>query len=765
MSRAEVRHRTAVEIRRRLGWLPWMAAAADRDDPWVERFAADSTLRAGLGPALSRQLATHLYGPEWSPARLAASLRAAGAAERIIAEAVELRAHRVRLLGYGVRELGLRIDWHRDPITGFRWPAQHWGRIDRGLGDGKVIWELNRHQHFLVLAAAAALTGDTAYADEVAEQLAGWIEQNPTGIGIHWIEAIEPALRLLTWLWTLPLTLHAPRFTPELSIRVLRSLVAQARHIAANLSTYSSPNTHLLAEALALFVIGTALPELEAASEWRNRGRAILEREIDVQVGEDGFYREASTYYHAYAVELYLLAVVVAERNDIVLAPTVRRGLERMLEALAWLTRPDGSLPNVGDADGGRTLRLGAPNLMRADELLATGAVLSGRAELRAGLPATGEDAAWLWPDGLERVQRLGVGAAPRGCRHFPQAALAVERRLVDGDERWTLFDAGDLGMLSGAHGHAGCLGVGLYAHGRALIVDRGTNVYNGAPAWRQYFRGTRAHSTVVIDACDQAESAGNFRWATRYTSRILRHIATTDYTLVTAEHDGYRRLSVPLVHERTLLSVGGEYWVCIDRFTGAGTHSGEFLFQLAPGLEIERAGAAVFAAAADASAGLLIVPAGFDEPRSRVEIGATGTGNGWHSDDYGERRPAPTLATTDMLTVPAVRAHVLAPCTRTSHARPAVHSQRLDHGLAITVQSGSTTDLVLCSVMGPRLLAAAGATFVGELLHARLVGDDVRGFLAVKARRLDWNGGVLMRREDPADWVVMDEEHLLERA
>lgn len=763
MSCAEVRHRTAVEVRRRLGWLPWMAAAADREDPWVRRFAADSTARAALASALSRQLAARLYGAEWSPTRLAASLRAAGAAERIIAEAEELRAHRVRLLGYGVRDLGLRIDWHRDPVTGYRWPAQHHGRIDRGVGDGKVIWELSRHQHFLVLGAAAALTGDTAYADEVAEQLAGWIEQNPTGIGVHWVESIEPALRLLAWLWTLPLVLHAPRFTPDLCVRVLRSLVAQARHIAANLSTYSSPNTHLLAEALGLFVVSTALPELEAASEWRNRGRAILEREIDTQVGEDGFYREASTYYHAYAVEMYLLAVVVAERNGVVIAPTVGSGLERMLEALAWLTRPDGSLPNVGDADGGRTLRLGAPNLVRVAELLASGAVVSGRAEMRAGLPATGEEAAWLWPDGLERVRRLGVAAAPRGCRYFPQAALVVDRRLVDGDQRWTLFDAGDLGMLSGAHGHAGCLGLGLYANGRALVVDRGTNVYNGAPAWRQYFRGTRAHSTVVVDARDQAEPAGNFRWATRYTSRIVRHIATPDYTLVTAEHDGYRRLSV--VHERTLLSVGGEYWVCIDRFTGSGTHSAEFLFQLAPGLDIERIGVAVFAVPPDAAAGLLIDPAGFEKPQMHVEIGATSTGHGWHSDDYGERRPAPTLATTDMLTLPAVRAHVLAPCARGPQPRPIVHGQQLEQGLAITVHRGSTTDLVLCSAVGSRLLAAAGATFMGELLHARLVGDDVHSFLAVRARRLDWNGGVLMRREHSADWVVMAEEQQLERA
>src|SRR5262245_17986176 len=105
---------------------------------------------------------------------------------------------------------------------------------------------------------------------------------------------MEPALRLLAWLWALPLVADSQRFTPELSLTVLRSLVAQARHIASNLSLYTSPNTHLMAEALALFVVGTVLPELEAAASWREQGRTLLEREIVTQIGDDGVYREAS---------------------------------------------------------------------------------------------------------------------------------------------------------------------------------------------------------------------------------------------------------------------------------------------------------------------------------------------------------------------------------------------------------------------------------------------------------------------------------------
>ncbi len=769
MSPGELRHRALGATRRRLGWLPCLAAAANRDDRWVARVAADPAARTALPAMLARGLAERLYGPDWSPARLAANLVAAGAADRIVGEADQLRAHRVSLLGYGPRDLGHPIDWHRDPVTGGRWPRRYWGAMTRGESenlDPKIIWELNRHQHFQVLAAAAAVTGDAAYANEVAEQLASWTEQNPTGIGVHWLEACEAAFRLQAWLWALPLVLHAPRFTPELCLRVLRSLVAQTRHVANNLSIYSSPNTHLLAEALALFVIGTALPELGAAAAWRARGQAILEREIDIQVGDDGFYREASTYYHAYTVEFYVLAAVVAERNGVALAPGVRARLECMLEALAWLVQPDGTLPNVGDADGGRTLRLGAPNLRRVDELLASGAALTGRAELGAGLRATGVEAAWLWPDGVDRVQRLGGAAPPRGSREFPDARLAVDRSHVDGDARWALFDAGDLGMMSGGHGHAGCLGIGLYAHGRPLVVDRGTGLYNVAAAWRRYFRNTRAHSTVVIDGVGQAEPDLPFRWATRYRSRLVRHLSTSDYTLVTGKHDGYSRLAAPVVHRRTLVSVAGQYWVCVDTFTGAGTHRAEFLFHLAPDLEVEHADTHLFAAPPEADAGLLVAPAGFDDARPRVVMGATDPIQGWHSDDYGDRRPAPTLVTTDAVRMPAVRVHVLAPCARAGDRRPVVTAERQDDGLAITVRIGGTTDLLLCSASGAGALTTHGLGFTGELLHARLgAAGELGRALAVGARRVTWRDDDLVRTNEPPDWIVLNEERVLEGA
>jgi hypothetical protein len=344
-------------------------------------------------------------------------------------------------------------------------------------------------------------------------------------------------------------------------------------------------------------------------------------------------------------------------------------------------------------------------------------------------------------------------------------ARLAVDRRRVDGDERWALFDGGDLGMLTGGHGHAGCLGLNLYAGGRPLVVDRGTSVYNVAPAWRHYFRNTRAHSTVLIDGVEQAEPERPFRWATRYRSELVRHVATGEYTLITGQHDAYARLVRPVIHRRTLVSVAGQYWICVDRFTGTGMHSAEFLFHLAPELEVEHADGHVRATPRRGGSSFLVAPAGFADAETRVVMGGIDPIQGWHSDDYGERRPAPTVVTTEALRLPAVRAHVLAPCVHVHEVRPVVQCQRLEAGLALTVQTGDTVDVFLCAA-SPGVLAAHGLSFEGELLLARLgPGAELTRALAVQARRIAWRDEPLVQTTEPPDWIVLDVERVLEGA
>ena len=102
-----------------------------------------------------------------------------------------------------------------------------------------------------------------------------WLDANPPLIGINWASMLELAFRSLSWLWAIQLLRRGSdeRTTTDRarrgsSICCSRS-IASSTHIERNLSHYFSPNTHLLGEALALYVAGRALPELAASAAAR----------------------------------------------------------------------------------------------------------------------------------------------------------------------------------------------------------------------------------------------------------------------------------------------------------------------------------------------------------------------------------------------------------------------------------------------------------------------------------------------------------------
>src|SRR5579862_308504 len=104
-------------------------------------------------------------------------------AEDIITESNEICHHHFRLLGYRDLQYGAEIDWHLDAAHGFRSPLKPWFKINlfdfAVVGDHKVTWELNRHQHLVVLAKAWLLTNDDAYAREIFAQWYSWQRANP----------------------------------------------------------------------------------------------------------------------------------------------------------------------------------------------------------------------------------------------------------------------------------------------------------------------------------------------------------------------------------------------------------------------------------------------------------------------------------------------------------------------------------------------------------------------------------------------------------
>src|SRR6266851_3749508 len=121
--------------------------------------------------------------------------RLPGYVERIVTQADKACQHRFDLLGYTDLEYGSPVDWHLDAVHGKQAPRKLFHRVRyldfTEVGDSKVTWELNRHQHLPTLAKAYRLTGNPRYLDEILRQWRDWRAQNPYPVGINWVSSLE----------------------------------------------------------------------------------------------------------------------------------------------------------------------------------------------------------------------------------------------------------------------------------------------------------------------------------------------------------------------------------------------------------------------------------------------------------------------------------------------------------------------------------------------------------------------------------------------
>ena len=347
--------------------------------PLDELTAVRAALKAQRWPDAQRELGRHFaraprrfaIGPQSRPAMAErirrefpdAARHATGRADRILDGEYDLLGYRgLRFDSPDLPHPRALPDWHLDPVHACSVPRTFWSTVpylDPACGDHKIIWELNRHQHWLALGRAFWLTDDRRYRERCIAELTSWLDANPPRVGVNWASMLELAFRSLSWLWAINLFADADAedASPWL-VDLLLALDRQLAHVEQNLSHYFSPNTHLTGEALGLFYLGTLLPEFRRANRWRRLGWEILERALPRHVHDDGVYFEQSTYYHRYTIDIYLHALVLAERNDSGVSAGMHGRLGMAAQSLADFMRPDGTVPIIGDDDGGRLVAL-----------------------------------------------------------------------------------------------------------------------------------------------------------------------------------------------------------------------------------------------------------------------------------------------------------------------------------------------------------------------------------------------------------------------
>ena len=570
--------------------------------------------------------------------------------QSVLISAYHASRSRFDLLGYKGLDFGDPIDWHLDPVSGKRSALVHWSRLDpldaAQVGDSKVIWELNRHQWLVHLGQAWRLTGDERYGHAVIHTMRAWMRENPTGMGINWASSLEVAFRLIAWCWSLLLIRDSNALTPDAFSEIERAAEEHATHIERYLSYYFSPNTHLTGEALGLFYAGVVLRESKHAERWRSLGARILVDEIERQVLADGVYFERSTCYQRYTADIYLHFVILAVRAGVVVPSIVTERLKSLIDVLVALRQPDGSMPDIGDADGGLVLPLttASPDDYRAT--FSTAAVVFRDPTFAWAAGRISSDTFWfLGSEAADIFREIGKHPpATKTTQIFPVGGFVSMRSAWDENAHAMVFDAGPLGCEpSAGHGHADLLSVQCSVFGDRFLVDAGTCCYTADRNLREFFRSTAAHSTVVVDGRSQAEPAKPFSWKTRCAAQLLRWKINEDFVYVDALSDAYRRLPDSVTHRRRVVFMNSRYWVVLDDLCGSDHHRFELRFQFAP-MQIYVDDDGWLRATRNQERGLLLRSFASAALDVSVRQGQHDPMEGWVSANYGCMEPAPAV-------------------------------------------------------------------------------------------------------------------------
>lgn len=333
-----------------------------------------------------------------------------------------------------------------------------------------------------------------------------WIAENQPAKGPGW-EPYPLSLRIVNWIkWSLA--------GNSLDDETQHSLAVQARYLSRRLERHLLGN-HLLVNAKALVFAGCYFDGEEAAG-WLRTGIKILSDQLPEQILSDGGHFERSTMYHALAFEDLLDLINLAGASSEAMKPwetqaaSWRAVAAKMGRWLSAMCHPDGEIAFFNDA----AIGIAPPPVD----------LLSYASRLNIKVLGIEEEVLWFEESGYLRLcvapAVLLIDLAPLGPDYLP------------------------------AHGHADTLSFELSLKNQRVIVNSGTSRYGLGPE-REWERGTAAHSTVVVDGCNSSEVWAGFRVARRARPINISMQQTPGEVIVSATHNGFRRLKGSPLHRR----------------------------------------------------------------------------------------------------------------------------------------------------------------------------------------------------------------------
>lgn len=563
----------------------------------VRRLDEQALLHATAAPSLGalwHRLADRPYPAHTSPTIVARfDQKCPGERGRILEAAEAALDHRVDLLRSGPVELGQRVDWHRDYKSGLGWPlgyALRTGYLNpERPSDVKFPWELSRLQWLMPAGLAYLFTGEERYARAVRDLLDDWIATNPYAHSVNWACTMEAVLRILSWTWFFRVFCASAAWAePSFRLRFLRALFLHAEFTERHLERSGFDGSRFTAAAGLVFA-GLFFGGGRAPMRWQQRGWCLLNAELPRQVLADGVSLERSVAYHRLMLELFLLPALYRRACRLEVPSPYRDRLAAMTRFTVAYTRPDGTVPWVGDADHVRALPLGTQDINDHRYLAGVVGTAWEIQDLKEAWAGPRGEVFWLLgPDALG-VPQWSAAPPDGGSAAFPHGGFYVMRGASD----HVFIDAGPVSTGGrGGHGHNDCLSFDAMLDGVHLVSDCGTYVYTAPDEGRNRSRTATARHTPCVggeqmNRFARPDDLGPLHDDARPVVRCWQTGSERDCFQGT--HESYRRLACPVVPVRTLVLDRRRHALAVlDSLAGTREHAVEIPLVLAPDVDAQ---------------------------------------------------------------------------------------------------------------------------------------------------------------------------------
>jgi len=431
---------------------------------------------------------------------------------------------------------GKDIDWNY-------WPVK----------DNELRWQLHRLKWFIPMGKAFRLTGDEKWAQEWVFQYLDWIKKNPLiekkkaanlskeqamkednkvdldNMRYAW-RPLEVSNRLQNQYAYFQLFSSSKNFTPEFFSVFLVNNYKHANYIINN---YSEQGNHLLFEAQRILYAGILFPEFNDAPKWRKSAIDILNREMNVQIYDDGMQNELDPMYHLAMINVFCKALTMADINGYraEFPQKYKDVIEKMIAAYYGILLPDLSMPMFSDT-----------HEMKAVEVI-----------------KNSKDWAKLFP--LNQQIRFFAtegkeGTAPAsGLIAMKTAGFYSLRSGWDKDATAIVYKGGPAGEW---HCQLDNGTFNLMIKGRNFFPDAGSYSYGGddeVMKMRNWFRQTKVHNTLTLDDKNLEKA----------DTKCVLWKSDKNVDMLVTKNPSYHNLS----HRRSVFFVDKKFYVIVDEAVG----------------------------------------------------------------------------------------------------------------------------------------------------------------------------------------------------